>query len=640
MSITRNAIFPIVLSVVVLLEILALPQCALAEIPQIINYQGKVTDSGGNPVADGTYNMRFRIYDAATGGSLHWDSFTQSIAVSNGIFNVNLGESPMVPILTNFDQDFYLLVTFNGVNQTPRQRLVSTGYAYMASGLAAGTESSGSVTSSPYSVFKAINTATTGTRYGLYGVSSANTGIGVCGESTANSGSTMGVQGKTSSPTGRGVYGYATSNSGYCYGVIGYTQSSQGYGVWGWSTAGTGDTRGVYGSTGSTSGSGVYGSASNTSGFNYGVYGISSSAHGAGVYGEVTSNSGSPYGGQFYASGQHAWALYGRGDGTGFSHGVMGICNSTIGGGVCGEGPVYGVEGQALANTGVSYGGSFWSASSLGRGVDATADYLGGRFKDLTSNNYGYVGYDTYKVYGTGTNSFVQNHPYRDDLVITYSAPEGNETATYTRGTGRLVNGEARIPLDETFALVTNPSIGLTAHITPRGEWANLFVKELTTKEMVVAAYEGSDDVRFDYIVYGLRIGFEELSIVQEKPEESYIPSMHEHRALFRRRPELRKYTTLERFTRMYEEARVPMTADWSEAEALLSAIGEYDPAVHGPADPDPNADLRRQLREERLRADEERARIRASRPSMESVARREAELRSFQEEQNSDSPQ
>ena len=34
-----------------------------------INYQGKLTDSGGVAVADGLYDMEFRLYTAPSGGS-------------------------------------------------------------------------------------------------------------------------------------------------------------------------------------------------------------------------------------------------------------------------------------------------------------------------------------------------------------------------------------------------------------------------------------------------------------------------------------------------------------------------------------------------------------------------------------------
>ena len=41
-------------------------------IPQRMNYQGKLTDETGELVADGTYDMIFSIYDAATVGTQEW----------------------------------------------------------------------------------------------------------------------------------------------------------------------------------------------------------------------------------------------------------------------------------------------------------------------------------------------------------------------------------------------------------------------------------------------------------------------------------------------------------------------------------------------------------------------------------------
>lgn len=68
----------------VLLLVSLLGGSSRADIPKAISYQGKVTDSGGTPVADGNYTMRFRLYDAATGGMVQWDSGNQTVAVSGG----------------------------------------------------------------------------------------------------------------------------------------------------------------------------------------------------------------------------------------------------------------------------------------------------------------------------------------------------------------------------------------------------------------------------------------------------------------------------------------------------------------------------------------------------------------------------
>ena len=207
---------------------------AAAEIPRVISYQGKVTDSGGNPVADGSYTMRFRIYDAESGGSLLWDSNGISVSLTSGIFNVLLGESPQTALNLAFDEDYWLSVTFSGTTVTPRQRMGSVGYAYMASGLVAGTEIIGSVTTGTYATIYAANTAATGGSYGVSGRAYSTEGKGVYGWASATSGYTSGVMGASSSPDGKGVYGYTTAASGVGSGVYGYSASTAGHGVHGY----------------------------------------------------------------------------------------------------------------------------------------------------------------------------------------------------------------------------------------------------------------------------------------------------------------------------------------------------------------------------------------------------------------------
>ncbi|MCJ7754396.1 MAG: hypothetical protein MUP13_07505, partial [Thermoanaerobaculales bacterium] len=224
-------------------------------------------------------------------------------------------------------------------------------------------------------------------------------------------------------------------------------------------------------------------------------------------------------------------------------------------------------------------------------GVRGFGGESGGSFWNIYSASYGDVGYSSYKIYGSGTMAFVQNHPYDPSSVIVYAAPEGDEVATYTRGTATLVDGEATVPLGETFKWVTNPDIGLTAHLTPRGEPIPLAVVGLSTEEMTVhAPGNAPEGLVFDYIVYGLRIGFEESSIVQEKKQESYIPSMADHRELYERRPDLKSYNSLERFKGMHHAINPKAELDLSRAHALRDAIIEFDPAVHelpGPPRPE-----------------------------------------------------
>ncbi len=78
----------VIVSLLILLT--AVASVSQAEIPQMISYQGKVTDTGGSPVVDGNWMMRFRIYNASTSGTMLWDSGDRLVAVAGGVFSILL----------------------------------------------------------------------------------------------------------------------------------------------------------------------------------------------------------------------------------------------------------------------------------------------------------------------------------------------------------------------------------------------------------------------------------------------------------------------------------------------------------------------------------------------------------------------
>ncbi|MCM8798695.1 MAG: hypothetical protein NC821_04445 [Candidatus Omnitrophica bacterium] len=99
------------------------------QIPHKINYQGYLTDSGGNPV-NGTVSILFSIYDVSSGGTALW-SETQSVNVNQGIYSVNLGDNN--PVNLAFDKPYYLGVKVGSDSEmTPRIPLTSVGYAFRA----------------------------------------------------------------------------------------------------------------------------------------------------------------------------------------------------------------------------------------------------------------------------------------------------------------------------------------------------------------------------------------------------------------------------------------------------------------------------------------------------------------------------
>ena len=115
----------------------------------------------------------------------------------------------------------------------------------------------------------------------------------------------------------------------------------------------------------------------------------------------------------------------------------------------------------------------------------------------------------------TGTKAFVEAHPTDPNWEIVYIALEGGEAGTYVRGSGQLQSGKAVIALPEHFGFVTATE-GLTVQLTPRGEWLQLYVVELDTAQIVVREAQGKSG-EFDYLVHGVRRGYEQHEVIRTK---------------------------------------------------------------------------------------------------------------------------
>jgi hypothetical protein len=269
-----------------------------------------------------------------------------------------------------------------------------------------------------------------------------------------------------------------------------------------------------------------------------------------------------------------------------------------------------GLGDSGIQAFGDGFGGYFKDSNNSGTGtvgngdtgITAYGNDEGGFFLDLNNSGYALVGYGDrgiwgkglfaggtfshpdnvtfwadvgrpiYKIYGTGTVSFVQNHPYEKDKVVVYAAPEGDEVAVYTRGTARLVNGEALVKLGETFALVANPDVGLTAQVTPIGDPVPLSVVDKSTSELRVRGPAGSS-AEFDYLVYGLRIGFERQAPVQVKEREAFLPEAAAFDQQVAGHAELGSLTALSRFSA--ERAGGGARVDLTRSRELAAAIDE-----------------------------------------------------------------
>jgi hypothetical protein len=120
-------------------------------------------------------------------------------------------------------------------------------------------------------------------------------------------------------------------------------------------------------------------------------------------------------------------------------------------------------------------------------------------------------------LWAAGTKNFVMPVPGDSTKEIVYVSLEGPEAGTYIRGTARLTNGEAVIELPEHFSMVTAEE-GLTVQVTPWEDCNGLYVAERSTSRIVVRELRGGrSNIKFDYLVQGVRKGYENYQVVQEK---------------------------------------------------------------------------------------------------------------------------
>ncbi len=168
-------------------DLFSIPAAQAAEgISHTINYQGKLMNSSGATVANGNYNIKFTVYDSATGGNQLWSasttnglptgtSSTVSVAVTSGLFTILLGDASDNQVAfpdSLFNNDaLYLGVTIGSDSEmTPRKRLSAVPYAYNSEMLQGQYASSSSLGSDAnlFALNQASSTSAYATRTALY----------------------------------------------------------------------------------------------------------------------------------------------------------------------------------------------------------------------------------------------------------------------------------------------------------------------------------------------------------------------------------------------------------------------------------------------------------------------------------------
>jgi hypothetical protein len=117
---------------------LALPLLALlaslaaAQAPLVIDFQGKLVFAGNESLVTGSRSINFSIYDAASGGAPLWTE-TQTVSLSNGIFNALLGGSVSLATVP-FSRALWLQLAVAGETLTPRLNFTKSPFALSLSG--------------------------------------------------------------------------------------------------------------------------------------------------------------------------------------------------------------------------------------------------------------------------------------------------------------------------------------------------------------------------------------------------------------------------------------------------------------------------------------------------------------------------
>lgn len=83
---------------------------ALAAPPKLLPFQGRLTDTGGTPLSNGSRIVQFQIYDAPAGGTRIWQGEVQRLTINGGLVSTLLGSKASLDAV-DFNSALYLEIT-------------------------------------------------------------------------------------------------------------------------------------------------------------------------------------------------------------------------------------------------------------------------------------------------------------------------------------------------------------------------------------------------------------------------------------------------------------------------------------------------------------------------------------------------
>ncbi|MBN2541530.1 hypothetical protein JXI42_01550 [bacterium] len=114
--------------ILIITFILALVNILYSQIPDCINYQGKLTDADGVAL-EGVMGVKFTIYAVSIGGNPLW-SDSMIVDISKGLFDVLLGSITPFPDTLDFSKPYWIELKVESETLLPRQPLTSMPYSF------------------------------------------------------------------------------------------------------------------------------------------------------------------------------------------------------------------------------------------------------------------------------------------------------------------------------------------------------------------------------------------------------------------------------------------------------------------------------------------------------------------------------
>ncbi|MGB8316818.1 MAG: hypothetical protein WCE54_01745 [Ignavibacteriaceae bacterium] len=273
---------------------------AFSQIPEVISYQGILTDTTGAAKPDDQYNFTFRLYEAGSGGSAIWTE-SKKLIVRKGLFSTNLGDQSPFGYDIKFDNPYWLSIQIESGSEMPA-RIMLTPSAYSISSINSDTanyakqfkidngqlvrsinglkdmitlKGSGGTAVTTNGDTITIATSGGGNGGGISSIQNADSTLNITNPNGPSANINIKIPFKLTGSSDDYIvnannYGHGYGLSGKSEGVGVYGESSNSFGVYGYSPKGVGvlgasnQNEGVYG--GSNDSVGVVGQSTNSSG--------------------------------------------------------------------------------------------------------------------------------------------------------------------------------------------------------------------------------------------------------------------------------------------------------------------------------------------------------------------------------------